>query len=91
VPASVILIALHWIRADGVCSATVFYLFVDSEHPELTRANPDPNLITFAGAPNQWQRQDLRTDRTCSKTKSSMVGPQTILVNYYNITLYKGL
>jgi len=38
-----------------------------------------------------WRRQDIRTGRACSRVYSSIVGPQTIWINYYNITLYKGL
>ena len=39
----------------------------------------------------QWRRHDLRTGWACSRAQSRMVGPQTIWVNCYNITLYKGL
>jgi len=35
--------------------------------------------------------QDLRTGRACSRAQSSMVGRQTIWVNYRNITPHKEL
>ena len=40
---------------------------------------------------DQWRRQDLRTGRAGSRAESSIVGPQTIWVNYYNNNKFSSL
>jgi len=54
-------------------------------------ANKKSHTLVRQVSGEQWRRQDLRTGRACSRAWSSMVGSQTIWVNYYNITLHKGL
>ena len=48
----------------------------------------DVNIVEDGSEFRCWQwrrprRQDLRTDRATIRSQSSMVGPQTIWVNYY--------